>query len=138
MSSSTSSPVSESGATSSVTESVAPSSPVTKSAGTLENDADCTDQAKRQRIGGADPKHRRLRSTATERWATVQQLYGSVENFMAEVTLGGLQAVMCEIEELEEESIGEGKGKDKGDDKDKDKTNIGGADPKHDKEGDKA
>ena len=30
------------------------------------------------------------------------------------------------------------KGKDKGDDKDKDKTNIGGADPKHDKEGDKA
>ena len=36
-----------------------------KSAGTLENDAGCTDQAKRQRIGGADPKHRRLRSMAT-------------------------------------------------------------------------
>ena len=29
-------------------------------------------------------------------------------------------------------------GKDKGDDKDKDNTNIGGADPKHDKEGDTA
>ena len=104
----------------------------------MENDAGCTDQAKRQRIGGADPKHRRLRSTATERWATVQQLYGSVEDFMVAVTLGGFQAVMREIEELEEESIGKGKGKDKGDDKDKDKTNIGGADPKHDKEGDKA
>jgi len=57
---------------------------------------------------------------------------------MAAVTLGGLQAMMREIEELEEESIGKGKGKDKGDDKDKDKTNIGGADPKHDKQGDKA
>ena len=91
---------------------------------------------KSQRIGGADPKHRRLKSTATERWATVQQLYGSVEDFNVAVTLGGLQAVMREIEELEEESIG--KGKDKGDDKDKDKTNIGGAGPKHDKEGDKA
>ena len=53
---------------------------------------------------------------------------------MAAVTLGGLQAMMREIEELEEESIGKGKGKDKGDDKDKDKTNIGGADPKHDKD----
>ena len=57
---------------------------------------------------------------------------------MAAVTLGGLQAMMREIEELEEESIGKGKGKDKGDDEDKDKTNIGGADPKHDKPGDKA
>ena len=92
------------------------------SAGTLENDAGGTDQAKRQRIAleaaqgekkkrCADTKllSEKEKNTATERWATVQQLYGSVENFMVAVTLGGLQAVMREIEELEEESSGTGK-----------------------------